>query len=713
MNNNADKSWLISEEGFNLTGASETRFAVSNGYFAVRGTTEELYDSETPGTFVAGVFDKWRAAVTELVNLPYPFGMRIYIDREYVDLRQCNVNEHKRELDMYSGMLTREYLVTDARGRSMRVKTVRLASMEEGRRHLGAAHITVICENFNGVICVEQFIDCNVYNLKNNPNERERHFHAVTYADDIYAAVVCETKDEKYNVSIGVGANVSGVRNGNHIGRHSRCFDNFTAIYDDFEVQEGTIIQIERITTVQRRGELCSPEICEGLELGWDKISTGHCAAMAEIWEKANITIEGDPEADRALRFCIYSLICSANPSDESVSIGAKGLHGEGYKGHVFWDTELFMLPFFTYSLPDYARTLLSYRWHTLEGAKKNAELGGYKGARYPWESADTGLEETPQWGFDYKRNKVRIWTGDIEIHITCDIVYALREYYLATGDEKFLKERATPIILETARFWASRLEYDEKRDVYEIKGVIGPDEFHEHVDNNAYTNSLVKWNMLYAAELSDDTEEAKIWIKMAEKIFIPRSGGLIEQYDGFFKKKDVLVTEFDENHMPLWPEGVDITKLSNYQLVKQADVIMLMHLLDGEFTPEEMQKNYIYYENRTMHKSSLSPSMYALLGVRTGQYGKAYTNFMRTVMTDIADNQGNTAHGIHAAAAGGAWCAMFYGFLGVKVDKNGELTVNPWLPEKWKKITMNFYFRGERMRLTCTKDGFELENLG
>jgi kojibiose phosphorylase len=227
-----------------------------------------------------------------------------------------------------------------------------------------------------------------------------------------------------------------------------------------------------------------------------------------------------------------------------------------------------------------------------------------------------------------------------------------------------------------------------------------------------------VRWNLLYAAELAADpdygcsSDEAAEWVKLAGKIYIPHSGGLIEQYDGFFKKEDVLVTEFDENQMPVWPEGVDITKLSNYQLVKQADVIMLLHLLDGEFTPEQMKENYIFYENRTMHKSSLSPSMYALMGARTGQYGKAYANFMRTVMTDIADNQGNTAHGIHAAAAGGAWCAMFYGFCGISADNDGRLNINPWLPDKWYSINVNFKYRGRSLRLICSTENAKLERL-
>jgi len=596
------------------------------------------------------------------------------------------------------------------------------------KRYIGASRIVITCENFGGVVNVENFIDCNVYNLKNNPNERERHFAARTSADDNAARVICATKDGDYTVAIAVNAKTRSLAKAGCIGRYSRDFGNYAAVYDDFEVEEGAVIELERVTAFCSSREVSSDltektvsgRLAEGLKTGWDKLLAEHVREMENLWERADITIDGDSEADKALRFCLYNLICSANPLDEEVSIGAKGLHGEGYKGHVFWDTELFMLPFFTYALPDYARALLSYRWHKLEGAKKNAEAGGYAGARYPWESADSGLEETPSWGFDYKRNKVRIWTGDIEIHITCDIAYAMREYVRASGDTEFLRERAAPVIFETARFWASRLEYDKERDLYDIKGVIGPDEFHEHIDNNAYTNTLARWNLRYAAELAAEygagsgvtDKEANIWVDVADKICVPRSGGLIEQYDGFFKKQDVLITEFDANQMPLWPEGVDITKLGKYQIVKQADVVMLMHLLGEEFTPEEMKENYIYYENRTMHKSSLGPSMYALMGARTGQHGKAYANFMRTVLTDIADNQGNTAHGIHAAAAGGAWCAVFYGFCGIGVDAAGNLVIDPWLPEKWNGITMNFHFLGRRLRLTVTHGEVKLERL-
>jgi kojibiose phosphorylase len=350
--------------------------------------------------------------------------------------------------------------------------------------------------------------------------------------------------------------------------------------------------------------------------------------------------------------------------------------------------------------------------------AKKNAALGGFKGARYPWESADTGLEETPPWGYDYKGNRVRIWTGEIELHITGDVAYALREYVRASGDTKFFCERAAEIILETARFWVSRLEYNATKDRYEINDVIGPDEFHEHVNNNAYTNCLAQWNIRYAAEcarqLGIDCDETEAWEDIAEKIYIPISenGRIIEQFEGYFGLEDKLIEAFDENNMPLWPEGVDITALNNYTLVKQADVIMLLHLLNEQFDLETMRENYIYYENRTMHKSSLGPSIYALMGVKTGQHAKAYDNFHRTVMTDIADNQGNSSEGIHAAAAGGSWLAVFYGFCGAGVSADGGLSIDPWLPRQWQSIKLNFFFKSRHLRLAVTADGAHIERL-
>jgi len=456
---------LVIKDGFDLDGHNETCFTIANGLFAVRGVTDELYAEEYPGTYAAGVYDTGTAAVRELVNLPYPFGLRLYLNREPLDVRACKIGSYRRELDMRRGVYTREYTIIDAKGRKLSVRTRRFASMAD--RNLGFAGYEITCENFSGVLNVEAFIESNVYNAKNDPNERARHFTARNkhQADHLY--VECVTSDGDYTVGIGSAIRLRGLQHAAYLNGYQRDFGSFTAQNLEFDVAEGAVVELERFVAICTNRGTMDVETCvqlkldEAARLGGGALLNAHAAEMARLWDLADVDIEGDPAADNALRFCNYALMCCVNPADEHVSIGAKGLHGEGYRGHVFWDTEVFMLPFFIYALPEYARTLLSYRYHTLDGARKNAALGGYRGARFAWESADTGMEETPKWGFDYKGNKVRIWTGDIELHITSDIAYALREYARATGDMRFFAGRSAEIIYETARFWVSRLEYN------------------------------------------------------------------------------------------------------------------------------------------------------------------------------------------------------------------------------------------------------------
>lgn len=723
---NATDKYLIVTDGFNLDGCHETCFTVANGLFAVRGVTDELLSGERPGTYAAGVFDKGAAAVRRLVNLPFPFGLRLYLNREPLSINTCRIACYRRELDMRRGVYTCSYTMTDSKGRRLRIRSRRFASMAD--RNAGFAGYEIVCENFTGVLNAELFIEGNVYNDKNNPNDRTRHFHMRNHNTPECLYTECETMDGMYTVGIGSAARVAKLQNAARLNGFQRDFDSFSAQYLEFEVSENAVIELERYVAVctSRRSANVKKDVLAKMDtitrLGADSLLCAHAAVMEKLWKSADVEIEGDPEADRALRFGIYALMCCVNPADEHVSIGAKGLHGEGYMGHVFWDTEVFMLPFFIYALPEHARTLLSYRYHTLDGARKNAALGHYKGARYAWESAEAGTEETPTWGFDYKGNKARIWTGDIELHITGDVAYALREYIRATGDRRFLTDRAAEIIYETARFWISRLEYNQAKDRYEINGVIGPDEFHEHVNNNAFTNALAQWNIRYALQCAhtlgnanpETVSEMASWEETAQKIYIPRSddGMLIEQFDGYFKLEDRVIEAFDDKSMPIWPPDVDIAALNQYTLLKQADVVMLMHLLGELFTLETMKENYSYYEKRTMHKSSLGPSTYALMGAKTGQHDKAYANFSRTVMVDLADNQGNAVHGLHAAGAGGAWCTVFYGFCGAGFNSQGYMCIDPWLPERFQSIRMHFYLQGRFLRLTVTQGGAKVERL-
>ena len=722
----ADNGWSLSQEGFELSGAYETCFTVSNGCFAIRGTTGDLYEGETPGTYAAGGFDKSSAAAVELVNLPYPLGLRLYIDQKPFDLRRCAIHDYRRKLDMRAGILVTSWRARDKAGRTLRFESERFVSMSA--RNLGFESYRIVCEDFCGALFVESFIDTHVFNAKDDPGERVRHFSAAGDASDgLY--LECVTNSGAYTVGIATQTLVTNPESAPKlISSFCRDYGGYLTQGMEFDVEEkGARVELERFVSLcsSRAVPASQVKACVLRQLSAAKAYGGAALAksqreeMRRLWEQADVEIEGDGECDGALRFCIYSLICCVAPGDEYVSIGAKGLHGEGYRGHVFWDTEVFMLPFFIYALPDYARTLLSYRYHTLAGAKQNAALGGYRGARYAWESADSGLEETPRWGVNYKGQKVPILTGETEIHITGDVAYALREYVRATGDEAFMAERAAPIILETARFWASRVEYNAALDRYDINDVIGPDEFHEGVNNNAYTNSLAAWNLRYAAQIADsaalDEKEIGHWLAVADKIHIPRAvngEGLIEQFEGYFDLEDVVVSEFDENQMPLWPKNIDTANLGLYTLIKQADVVMLLHLLGEQYSAEELRDNYIYYEKRTTHKSSLGSSTYALMGAKTGQHEMAYTNFLRTVISDISDIHGNTAHGLHAAAAGGAWCAVFYGFCGIGFSPEGQLTLDPWLPDKWKSIKLKFCFQGRRLALCVTANDVILTRL-
>ncbi len=329
----------------------------------------------------------------------------------------------------------------------------------------------------------------------------------------------------------------------------------------------------------------------------------------------ARCAIDGDAEGTRAVRFGLYQLLIAANGDDPTVNIGAKSLTGEGYKGHVFWDTEVLMLPFFIYTQPDTARSLLRYRYHTLPAARELARESGMRGARYPWESADTGREECPIWTVDGAN---RIWPREEEIHVSADVAYGILTYVEASGDTDFLIEFGAEILFETSRFWVDRATTNPSTDRYSINQVMGPDEFHSHVDNNAFTNRMAQWALTQSAQvyadlaqnapdalagivtkIGLDPEEVEQWRNVAAKIVyhLDPAQGVLEQFDGYFQRLDVPVTEWDQNDMPRYPEGYNHYNCEETQLLKQPDVVMLMHVLPEEFSEEVKKANFEYYE--------------------------------------------------------------------------------------------------------------------
>jgi kojibiose phosphorylase len=415
-------------------------------------------------------------------------------------------------------------------------------------------------------------------------------------------------------------------------------------------------------------------------------------------------------------------MIGSAEPDNPGVSIGARGLSGMSYFCHVFWDTEIFVVPFFIYSLPAYARTLLEYRYRGLDGAREKARTMGHRGALFPWESADRGSETTPPYGMGPDGQRVPILSGLMEHHISADVAWAIWEYWKATGDDQFMADMGAELLLETARFWASRASR-ERDGRYHINVVVGPDEYHEAVDDNAYTNRMARWNIERAAEalawvdanlpsrgvdlrlrlnLSDG--EVLEWLAVAEHLvdgFDPATR-LFEQFDGFYDMADVDPEQLRPRPMPAdLLLGREVTTSS--KVIKQADVVMLLHVLAEEMEPETVRANYDYYEPITAHGSSLSPGIHAAVAARLGRLDDAMEDFRMACAVDLADNMGNAARGLHMATMGGIWQAIVFGFAGVR--RHGEeLICDPHLPEGWQRVAFPLKFRGAAL-------AFELEH--
>jgi kojibiose phosphorylase len=450
----------------------------------------------------------------------------------------------------------------------------------------------------------------------------------------------------------------------------------------------------------------------------WPAALEANNQAWEEEWRRCDVVIEGDDEAQLAVRFSLYHLLIAAPRRDERVNIGAKTLSGFGYRGHSFWDTEVFMLPVFNYTAPHLARNLLSYRYHNLPGARKKASANGYEGAQFPWESADTGEEVTPSWvpHYEDKSKLVRIWTGDIEVHVSADVAYAVYNYWKLTGDDDWFITRGAEVILDTARFWASRAEWDVEATRYEYNDVIGPDEYHEHVDNNFFTNRMAQWNLQAAFEALDwlkayapfkaidlterlDLSEARLahWREVIEKMYLSSSpSGLIEQFEGYFLRRDVNLAAMEPRRESVQVIfGIEGTNLT--QVLKQPDVLMLMYLLSEYYPDEVVRANYDYYTPRTDHTygSSLGPAIQAIMACRVGQPEEAYEHFIRAARADLRDVRGNAGDGIHGASAGGVWQAIAFGFGGLRLTQDGW-AVNPRLPHHWKRLAFKFTYRGQ-----------------
>ncbi len=707
------KKWLITEDSWAPIKQTlyETLFTLGNGFIGSRGILEEAPYNCYPGTYISGIFDSTGAQVAELVNMPDPVNFKIISTGEKLDVVGMDVVSHKRILDMKTGTLFRRTVFQDSKKRKYDYNSVRFFSMDD--KHLAVMKILLKPLDDEADITIETTVDASVTNRGVLTEGRKKHTETIELAKIDSAIYRCvQTYENKiqtayaFYLSAKIGRKRMPIPERTyrlHMKRDQTVhFEKYISIYTSFDVGQSHLRDTATKTVKKAQKD------------GFDRLFNSNRAAWNKKWRIANINIKGDPESDKALRFNIYHLLIADEEEDGRSSIGAKALTSEGYHGHVFWDTEIFMFPFFAYTNPKIAKNMLMYRYNRLNAARQIAKEKGYKGAMFPWESANTGREVTPTWYKDLDGSVIKIKTDKMEHHITSDVAYAVSHYYNITGDEKFMVYHGLEIMFETARFWASRAEYNKRTKTYDIKNVIGPDEFHEDVANNAYTNIMAKWNVLRAIKLyrklkskypkeitslskniGITKDEMRQWAHIASSITLPKvtRDKVIEQFRGYFIKRYIKIKSLDSNFMPYYPNKLSLDFVGKTQFVKQADVIMLLYLLSDHFTLRQKMNNYKFYNSRTLHKSSLSPAVYSLMALEAGDKVGALQYFTIAANADLKDIHGSPADGIHAASLGGTWQAAVNGFAGIRL-KRKVLCINPNLPEDWKELALNLYWK-------------------
>ncbi len=744
LGKNEFKNWIVSEIKFEekYIGKTEAIFALGNGYIGLRSANEERYLNEKRDLFISGTFNKAnKNEVTELPNVADVTEIEIFINGKHLMLNASNNKEYVKYLNLKTGELNRTFVYLDEEGNKYSLKFNRFVAQDRLHVIVNRVEITPLSKTAN--IRFISGINGQVTNTGSQHfNEGEKRVYEYKYIQmlqETSESCITFIQNSAHNIYI----------NGDKIEEKPELSIDRrkVTISNNYDLTQGQTLVIEKFSniyttrdttsenlTIEQIRDASLDEIKEISNMSYEILFNSNKEVWSNYWNDQNIVIEGNDYDQLAIRFAQYHLKVMTPSHDNRCGIAAKGLSGEGYKGHSFWDTEIFILPFYTYSKPEIARKLLEYRYLSIGGARKKAKDNGYEGAMYPWESAwlEDG-EVTPVWGaVDIVTGKsTKIWSGFIEQHITSDITFAIWQYYMVTNDEDFMEKYGYEIMFDTAIFWASRLERDEIKQRYHINEVIGPDEYKEHVDNDAFTNWLAYWTIetainYYNKLKESDSEvirklESKLslqnvmenWTSKLPKIYLPEPRDLdnvIPQNDTFLSLEDIDLTKYkNQEHIGSMFKDYNLDQVNKIQVVKQADVVMLLYLLEHKFSKEVKKANYDYYEKRTLHDSSLSLSTHSILASDIDEKDLAYKLFQEATKIDLGENMKTSDHGIHAASLGGLWQIVVNGFGGVRMV-GGNLRINPKLPENWSRLSFSFMWKGNKLDIELTKEGIKIE---
>ncbi|MGA2246068.1 MAG: glycosyl hydrolase family 65 protein [Verrucomicrobiota bacterium] len=703
-------------------------YQLANGYMGYRGTLDEFGPAELVGITLAGIYDRVGDAWREPVNAPNGGFTRLTVDGESVSARHTPIENHEQSLNLQTALFERKTTYR-VRGHLLTVTSSRFLSAEEP--HLGVIHYGFTSEKACRVT-LHTGIDSHVWDL-NGPHLEQVSgenrdgvllVHALTH-ENSKAVAVAEAVDLGFGVATGRRSEHPNLREITIAAEAGQtyAFYKYFAVFTDLDAVD------------QPAGDAAASCVCRAKAAGYQTCLQRHTALWADRWARCDVKIEGDAQAQLALRYSILQLLMVAPVNGSGNSIPARALSGQVYKGAIFWDTEMFMFPFFLHTCPEKARELMRYRIKTLEGARRKArtEGVGFKGAFYAWESQETGDDACTYFniGDPVTKRDLRTYFRDKQVHISGDVAIAMWEYFKLTGDDTLLLEGGGEVILECARFYYSYAYFNQNKRRYEILDVVGPDEYHERINNNAFTNMVARATFEIAGRLISHLREqhpAQLaalvkklhlagelpqLLEAAGLLYVPQPDArtrVIEQFDTFFKLADTTVEALKARMIhPHEYLGAGQGLAVPTQVIKQADVIMMLNLFKDRYPQRVKVANWEYYEPRTEHGSSLSACAYAMVAADIGKLTQAYAYFLKTAKIDLEANykvQVGTIFmgGSHPAANGGAWMTTILGFGGVRATER-QVRINPRLYPKWTRLEFHLVYQGDRFAVTITQN--------
>lgn len=729
----ADDTWLVEEKGFaqRQQALYESLFALANGTIGVRGSVEEHdlpYPDSRPGTFMAGVFDAYEAWYQAIVNLPFPFITRFRLNGQAVSMTAGKIKQYRRELDMYRGILTRSFVWQDAQGRQTAFTFRRLVSLAEP--HLAAMEAVFKPLNWSGRAVIENQLDAEVDNIdfhKGGYQLRPERYYFVepvsrgSLGQDAYHHII-RTKANPHQVAQAVRLRLlSQDRPVKAKSGLSRGAKQVTRQFS-LRVKKGQTYRLEKMVgfAATREGvagaklaKTADAVARQAQTAGFETVAAAHASAWCRRWRAGDVVVDGHAKDRQALRFSIFHLVQFANPRDNRVNIGSRGLTAEMHYGNCFWDTELFILPFYIYTWPESARSLAEYRYQTLPEARNKAKRLFFRGAMYPWMSSYPGKEQADYWEY-----------ANIAVHIVGDVHYALEHYYRATGDRDFMDRFGAEIVLEIARFWQSRSFDNPRRGAVVINTVKGPNEYDGVINNNTYTNWQARYCLRSALQLAGKlkTEEPKRWQALAAKLNLTEdelaawkttADRIFINYDAekkLYIEDDTFLDREPFDMKTLKPGKKIITELGvswdtllRLNIVKQADVLLMMALFPDDFTREQKEAAWNFYEPKTCHDSSLSYNTHAIMAAQLDKPEEALKYWDLNARLDLDDTMENSYLGVHSACVGGTWQAAVLGFAGMRLRDNG-FAFSPRLPQRWQGLRFRLLHRGRWLSVSLDR---------